>query len=56
MVKLVTSSGALRAFGKGILFPPLLFNIVGDALSEILNMAKRNGVITGLVPKLVEGG
>ena len=35
---------------------PLLFNLVGDALSEMLNYARRNNIITGLIPELVEGG
>ena len=47
---------SFKGLRQGDPLSPLLFNIVGDALSEILNTAKRNGVITGLVPKLVEGG
>lgn len=34
----------------------LLFNLVGDALSVILEEAVKNGVLGGLVPHLVEGG
>jgi hypothetical protein len=35
---------------------PLLFNLVVDALSALLEAASRNGRISGLVPHLVEGG
>ena len=35
---------------------PLLFNLVGDALDAILNNAKKEGLIKGLVPHLVPGG
>jgi len=35
---------------------PLLFNLIADALSEILNTAKEKGLLTGLLPKIVEGG
>lgn len=35
---------------------PLLFNLVADALSVILEKAKSMGVIHGVVPELVEGG
>jgi hypothetical protein len=34
----------------------LLFNLVVDALSALLEAASRNGRISGLVPHLVEGG
>jgi len=45
-----------KGLRQGDPLSPLLFNIVGDALSEMLNLAKKNGVITGLVPHLVEEG
>ena len=35
---------------------PLLFHLVGDALSAILDRAKEAGVIRGLVPHLIPGG
>ena len=35
---------------------PLLFNLVADALSEMLSRACAAGIINGLVPNLVEGG
>jgi hypothetical protein len=34
----------------------LLFNLVADAFSEMLDKAKLRGVIHGVVPELVEGG
>lgn len=37
------------------LSPPLLFNLVGDALAHILNKAKLKGHIKGLVLLLVQG-
>jgi hypothetical protein len=36
--------------------PPLLFNLVVDALSALLEEASRNGRLFGLVPHLVDGG
>lgn len=35
---------------------PLLFNLAADILSEILNKAKRKGIVTVVVHELVEGG
>jgi hypothetical protein len=35
---------------------PLLFNLVGDALAAMLESAKLNGRIGGLVPHFIEGG
>lgn len=35
---------------------PLLFNLAAGALAGILDKAKRNGLIKGVVPHLVEGG
>ena len=34
----------------------LLFNLVGDALNELLNRVNDTGLIMGLVPHLVEVG
>ena len=45
---------SFKGLRQGDPLSPLLFNIVGDALSEMLNLAKKNGVITGLVPELVK--
>jgi len=35
---------------------PLLFNLVGDAFSAMLNLACRQGELEGLVPHLIENG
>ena len=35
---------------------PLLFNLVGDALADVLKKARGEGFVQGLVPDLVEGG
>jgi hypothetical protein len=35
---------------------PLLFNLVSDALCTMLDKARMNGQIKGLVPHLIEGG
>jgi hypothetical protein len=35
---------------------PLLFNLVVDALSDMLTRASNVGAIQGLVPHLVDGG
>ena len=45
-----------KGLRQGDPLSPMLFNLVGDALSEILNMAKVKGIVKGLVPELVEGG
>ena len=36
--------------------PPLLFNLVADALSAMLSRAKNAGITQGLVLNLVDGG
>jgi hypothetical protein len=35
---------------------PLLFNLVTDMLAVLISRAKEDGQITGLVPRLVDGG
>lgn len=35
---------------------PILFNLVGDALTAILDKAKESGTFEGLVPDLIDGG
>ncbi len=45
-----------RGVRQGDPLSPLLFNIVADALSEILLKAKEAGHLEGLVPHLVQGG
>lgn len=45
-----------RGLRQGDPWSPFLFNLVGDALSVILEEAVRNGVLGSIVPHLVEGG
>lgn len=47
---------SFKSLRQGDLMSPLLFNLIADALSEILNTAKEKGLLTGLLPKIVEGG
>jgi hypothetical protein len=35
---------------------PILFNIVADMLAIIINHAKEDGQVNGLIPHLVDGG
>jgi hypothetical protein len=45
-----------KGLRQGDPLSPLLFHFVVDALANILETAKSNGVIHGLVPHLVHGG
>ena len=46
--------------GKGLRqgdpLSPLLFNLVADVFSRMLMKAARHGLVTGLLPQVVEGG
>ena len=45
-----------RGLRQGDPLPPILFNIVVDMLAILINRAKLDGQIDGLVPHLVDGG
>lgn len=45
-----------RGLRQGDPLSPLLFNMVSDALAVMLDKAKGNGVLTGLVPEIFPGG
>ncbi|WVZ54242.1 hypothetical protein U9M48_005067 [Paspalum notatum var. saurae] len=45
-----------KGLRQGDPLSPMLFNLIGDALSEILKTAREKGVLNGLVPDLIEGG
>ena len=45
-----------KGLRQGDLLLPILFNIVVDMLAVLINRAKRDGQITGVVPHLVDDG
>ena len=45
-----------KGLRQGDPLSPILFNLVGDALSMMLERAKNSRLIKGLVPDLVGGG
>jgi len=47
---------SFKGLRQGDHLSPLLFNLIADALSELLTTAKEKGLLTGLLPELVEGG
>jgi hypothetical protein len=63
MVPLVKVNGNIgqyfqtdKGLRQGDPFSPLLFNLVADILSILINRAKEDGQVRGLVPHLVDGG
>ena len=47
---------SFKGLRQGDPLSPLLFNLVGDAFSAMLNLACRQGELEGLVPHLIENG
>lgn len=47
---------SFKGLRQGDPLSPFPFNLVADALSELLTKARDRGVISSLVPELVEGG
>jgi hypothetical protein len=45
-----------RGLIQGDLMSPILFNIVADMLALLINRAKADGKIRGVVPHLVDDG
>jgi hypothetical protein len=46
----------LKGLRQGDPLSPMLFNIIADMLAIIINRAKEDGQVGGLIPHLVEGG
>jgi hypothetical protein len=46
----------LKGLRQGDPLSPMLFNIIADMLAIIINRAKDDGQVGGLIPHLVEGG
>jgi hypothetical protein len=45
-----------KGLRQGDPLSPILFNIVADMLAILINRAKEDGQVSGLIPHLVEGG
>jgi len=55
MMKTVLFSSLARGLDKGTLIP-LLFNLVADIFTRMLIKAARHNLISGLLPRVIEGG
>jgi hypothetical protein len=44
-----------KGFREDDTFSPILFNIVGDMLATLIQRAKEDGLVDGLIPHLVDG-
>jgi hypothetical protein len=44
---------AHKGFRQGDPFSPLLFNLAGDGLSNLVRKAQQEGLVTGLIPHIV---
>jgi hypothetical protein len=45
-----------KGLRQGDLLSPLLFNIASDMLAILINRAKEHGQVSGVVPRLIDGG
>ena len=45
-----------KGLRQGDPLSPMLFNIVADMLALLINRAKNDGQISGIIPQLVDGG
>jgi len=45
-----------KGLRQGDPLSPILFNIVADMLAILINRAKEEGLVNGIVPHLVDGG
>jgi hypothetical protein len=56
MMILVIISRQKKGLRQGDPLYPMLFNIVADMLAILIERAKEDGQVGGLIPHLVEGG
>jgi len=54
-MKIVPSSNQEKVLGRGP-FSHLLFNLVADVFTKTLMKAAKCGLISGLLPQVVDGG
>ena len=56
MMTSVNTSKRKKGLRQGDPLSPLLFNLVADMLAILIERAKQDGQISGLIPHLVDGG